>query len=60
MAGHNCDKCGLRARYDNNPRSWLGRIWRWHIKFCPGWKSYYGSLPEAEKERLAGQYRLKR
>jgi len=59
MAGNNCDQCGLRARYDNNPRSFLGRIWRWHIKICPGWKRYYASLPEAEKERLARQYHLK-
>lgn len=60
MADHNCEKCAFRAKYDKNPRSLLGRIWRWHIGFCPGWKRYYAVLPESEKDRLAQKYRLKR
>ncbi len=60
MADHNCEKCAFRAKYDKNPRSLLGRIWRWHTGFCPGWKRYYASLPESEKDRLAEKYRLKR
>ncbi len=60
MAASRCEKCAFRARYDNNPRSLLGRLWRWHIGFCPGWKRYYASLPESEKDRLAQKYRLKR
>ncbi|MFO8112474.1 MAG: hypothetical protein R6T92_08205 [Desulfosalsimonadaceae bacterium] len=60
MAPPRCEKCAFRARYDNNPRSLLGRLWRWHTGFCPGWKRYYASLPEAEKDRLAQKYHLKR
>jgi len=28
MADHNCEDCGFRAKYDNNPKSLLGRLWR--------------------------------
>jgi hypothetical protein len=52
----NCANCGLRAKYDDNPKSMLGRFWRWHINFCPGWKNYFTSLPGEEKAKLAEQY----
>jgi len=54
-----CAKCWFRAKYDANPKSFLGRLWRWHIKFCPGWKKYYASLPQIEKNALAVKYNLK-
>jgi len=60
MADHNCPKCGFRAKYDNNPKSILGRIWRWHIGFCPGWKAYITSLPSDERIVLAKKYKLKK
>lgn len=56
MAASNCDKCKFRARYDNSPKSILGRLWRWHINFCPGWRSYMKSLPDEEKKTLAKKY----
>jgi len=34
---HNCEDCSIRARCDKNPKSLFGRLWRWHINFCPGW-----------------------
>jgi len=37
----NCENCKLRAHYEKNPKSVLGRFWRWHINFCPGWKAYF-------------------
>ncbi|MBW1674880.1 MAG: hypothetical protein JRJ45_14840 [Deltaproteobacteria bacterium] len=52
-----CEKCGLRARYDKNPQSILGRIWKWHIGWCPGWKSYIRSLPDEERKKLSEYYR---
>jgi len=52
-----CEKCSFRAKYDNNPRSILGRIWKWHIGFCPGWRSYLKSLPEEARHKLKEQYR---
>jgi hypothetical protein len=51
-----CEKCKFRAKYDKNPRSLLGRIWKWHIGWCPGWKSYLKSLSAEEKEKMATLY----
>ncbi len=54
-----CEGCSFRAKYDNNPKSLLGRIWRWHIGFCPGWKKYFKNLPDEKKQEVARQYNLK-
>jgi hypothetical protein len=51
-----CESCKLRARYDKNPRSFLGRFWKWHIQWCPGWKSYVKSLPQDERQSLIKRY----
>ena len=53
----NCEKCRLRARYDKNPRSLLGRIWKWHIGWCPGWKGYLKSLSDEERKKLSEHYK---
>lgn len=58
MAKHNCETCRFRARYDRSPRSLLGRLWRWHIRFCPGWKAYYTTQPAARRRELATRYAL--
>jgi hypothetical protein len=55
-----CESCDFRAKYDKNPQSFLGRLWRWHAKGCPGWKKYMLSLPREERVRLAEQYDLKK
>ena len=52
----NCPQCSFRAKYDRNPKSFLGRIWKWHIKWCSGWKSYIISLPDEEREELLAKY----
>ena len=54
-----CETCGFRKKYDENPKSFLGKLWRWHINFCPGWKKYFKSLPEEKKIELSNQYDLK-
>lgn len=51
-----CENCKLRAYYDKNPKSVLGRIWRWHINFCPGWKGYFTSLSDEKKAELREKY----
>ena len=51
-----CEQCSFRARYDKNPRSILGRIWKWHIGWCPGWKSYIKSLPDEEQKEVLKRY----
>ncbi|MEW6183820.1 MAG: hypothetical protein AB1500_11735 [Bacillota bacterium] len=59
MAEHNCPKCSLRAKYDKKPRSLAGRFWRWHVRWCPGWKAYMKSLSEEEREKIRAQYGMK-
>jgi hypothetical protein len=39
----------MRRGYEKNPKSLLGRIWKWHIGWCPGWKKYLKSLSEEER-----------
>lgn len=55
-----CETCGLRKKYDANPKSLSGRFWRWHIKWCPGWKEYMMSLSKDERLSLARHYNLKK
>ena len=56
MAEHNCENCSFRAKYDNGPKSFLGRLWHWHAGWCPGWKSYMNSLQDEERNKLAKHY----
>ena len=49
MAQYPCETCKLRAHYDKNPKSMIGRFWRWHINFCPGFKAYFTHQDEATK-----------
>jgi hypothetical protein len=60
MSDIKCETCSFRAKYDHNPKSILGRIWKWHAGWCPGWKAYMASLPEEDRIRLAEKYDLKK
>jgi len=44
----NCENCPLRKKAEARPKSILGRLWRWHTSWCPGWKAYQESLQEGE------------
>lgn len=46
----------MRAKHDAKPTSFVGRFWRWHINFCPGWKAYFNSLSDSEKEEIRKKY----
>ena len=52
-----CEQCRLRRKYDRNPKSLLGRLWKWHTRWCPGWKSYLKSLPDEQRAQMAEKYR---
>lgn len=54
-----CATCKMRAHYDKAPKSLLGRFWRWHIGFCPGWKGFMASLNEEERQAMKVKYNLK-
>ena len=60
MSEVNCENCAFRAKYDQNPRSILGRIWRWHAGWCPGWRTYMSSLPDEQRTALAEKYKLEK
>ncbi|EMS81234.1 hypothetical protein [Desulfotignum phosphitoxidans] len=56
MAQSNCSTCRFRKKYDDNPASLLGRLWRWHTNWCPGWKRYMTTLSEKERKIIANRY----
>jgi hypothetical protein len=56
MSEPGCATCSFRAKYDEKPKSFLGRVWRWHANFCPGWKAYMKSLPDDEKKTTIEKY----
>lgn len=58
MSEPGCATCAWRAKFDEKPRSFLGRLWRWHANFCPGWRSYVKSLPEEERRETIAKYHL--
>ncbi len=60
MDTYPCETCPLRAKYDKNPKSFGGRIWRWHIGFCPGWKGYFTHQSEEVKAELRAKYNFKK
>lgn len=45
-----CETCPGRKKAEENPRSILGRLWKFHTRFCPGWKSYQRWLKEQAQE----------
>ena len=57
---HNCKNCSFRAKYDNKPKSILGRIWIWHAGWCPGWNKYMKSLPGEERVKIAEKYNMEK
>jgi len=45
-----CAKClEMQQRYQQNPRSLLLRVWKWHTTWCPGWRA----VREAERKAAA-------
>lgn len=56
MENFKCADCPMRAKHDANPSSIAGRLWRWHINLCPGWKGYFNSLGPAEKSEIRQKY----
>ena len=41
-----CENCPIRAKAEAKPKSLIGRFWHWHIKWCPGWKTYQEYLAQ--------------
>jgi hypothetical protein len=49
----NCGNCPLRAKAEAKPKSLIGRFWRWHTTWCPGWKAYQEYLASQGEETTA-------
>jgi hypothetical protein len=47
-----CENCAWRQKWEQKPKSFSGRFWKWHTKICPGWKAYLATLPQGEKQAL--------
>jgi len=60
VTNHNCEKFSFRGKYDKDSGSLLGRIWRWHISWCPGWKLYMKSLSDDKRALMADKYDLEK
>jgi len=45
-----CQDCPMRAKAEAKPKSFVGRLWFWHIKWCPGWKGYQEYLAQQGME----------
>ena len=48
---HRCETCSFRRKAEARPDSLWGRFWRWHTRFCPGWKRYQRSLQQREADK---------
>ncbi|MFO7877859.1 MAG: hypothetical protein R6U55_14890 [Desulfovermiculus sp.] len=47
-----CEQCPWRKKAEARPNSWLARLWRWHTRWCPGWKAYMREQKAKEEERV--------
>jgi hypothetical protein len=41
----------MRLKSEAKPKSFVARLWRWHTRWCPGWKAYQGA-PGARNAKL--------
>ncbi len=41
-----CADWAMRKKAEANPKRLMSRIWRWHTRWCPGWKAYQRELQQ--------------
>ena len=39
-----CESCKWHSYAERKPESLISKLWRWHTKWCPGWKAYQEEL----------------
>ncbi|MCC6728492.1 MAG: hypothetical protein IT208_04050 [Chthonomonadales bacterium] len=44
---HRCETCPARSKAERDPGSFVARLWRWHTRWCPGWRAYQQALAAA-------------
>lgn len=47
-----CANCALKAKAEAKPKSFMGRLWRWHTTWCPGWKAYQAELAKQNRDEV--------
>ncbi|NQT56216.1 MAG: hypothetical protein HQ551_08315 [Desulfobacteraceae bacterium] len=45
-----CEVCKLHGYADKKPGSLIGKLWRWHTKWCPNWKAYQEELAKQKEQ----------
>ena len=45
-----CASCDIRQRAEANPNAIMARVWKWHTRWCPGWRAYQNALAEADEQ----------
>ena len=45
-----CATCKWREKSEKNPKSFMARLWRFHTRFCPGWKAYQKELAQQQPQ----------
>lgn len=45
-----CESCKWHSYAERKPGSLIGKLWRWHTKWCPGWKAYQEELAKRGEE----------
>jgi len=50
---YGCERCPIRQKAEAKPDSFMARLWRWHTRWCPGWKEYQAYLAE-QTEAVSG------
>jgi hypothetical protein len=48
-----CESCKFRSYAEKKPKSIRARLWRWHTRWCPGWKAYQRQLQAERKDSPA-------
>ena len=54
----NCESCKIRNYTERKPNSIISKLWRWHTKWCPGWKAYQRELAKQRDEPTASSPKL--
>jgi len=44
QSAQKCADCPMRKKAEENPKSFMNKLWKWHTTWCPGWKAYQKSL----------------
>jgi len=47
----NCANCKMRLEAEKNPNSFKAKLWRWHTKWCPGWRAYQKELAAQNQQQ---------